>query len=61
MFQEVSYASKRIYPVIDGFSPNDASSHLHTCDNSIFTFGIREWFIGFSNTSHVYSLDRFIR
>ena len=57
--QKVSYASKIIDPIIDGFSPNDESSHIHICDHSIFTFVIRERCIGFSNTFHVDSLDRF--
>ena len=39
--QKFSYDSKIIHPVINGFSPNEKSSHLHICDNSIFTFGIR--------------------
>ena len=33
--------------------------HLHIYDNSIITFGIIGFCLGFSNTSHVYSLDRF--
>ena len=40
--QKVSYDSKRIDPVIDGFSPNDESINLHTFDTSIVKFGIRE-------------------
>ena len=48
-------------PVINGFSPNDVSSNLHICDHSIVKFGIREKYIGFSNTSHVDSLYRFRR
>ena len=51
--QKVSYASKIINPVIDGFNPNDESSHLRICDHSIVTFGTREKCIGFSSTSHV--------
>ena len=34
---------------------------MHICDHSIVTFGIREKFIGLSNTSHVDSIDRFRR
>ena len=48
-------------PVVNGFSPNDVSSHLHICDHSIVTFGIRGRCLGFSNTSRVDSLDRFRR
>ena len=59
MSQKVSNASKRIDPVNIGFSPNDVSSNLHICDHWIVTFGIIEKIIGFSNTSHVDSLDRF--
>ena len=59
--QKVSNDSKIIDPVINVFSPNDVPIHLHICDQSIVTFGIREIYIGFSNTSHVDSLDRFRR
>ena len=38
---KASNASKGIDPVINGFSPNYESSHLHICDQSIVTFGIR--------------------
>ena len=61
MYQKFSYASKRIDLVINVFSPNDISSHLHICEHSIITFGIIEKISGLSNTSHVYSLDRFRR
>ena len=60
MSQKVSNASKIIDPVINGFSPNDVSSHLHICDHSIVIFGRGEIYIGFSNTPHVDSLYRFI-
>ena len=59
--QKVSYASKIIDTVINIFSPNEVTSHLHICDKSITTFGIRGLFLGFSNTSHVDSLDKFIK
>ena len=59
--EKVSNASKIIDTVINGFIPNDESSNLHICDHSIVTFGIREKKLGFSNTSHVDSLDRFRR
>ena len=59
--QKVSNASKIIDQVINGFSPNYESSHFHICDNSIVTFLIGETIIGFSNTSHIDSLDRFRR
>ena len=61
MYQKVSYTYKIVDLVINGFSTNDVSSHSHICDHSIVTFGIREKCIGFSNTSHVDILDRFIR
>ena len=61
MSQKVSNASKIIDPVINGFIPNDESSYLHICDHSIFTFGIRQIYIGFSNTYNFDSLDRFRR
>ena len=57
--QEVSHASKIIDLVINGFSPKDVSINLHICDHSIVKFGIRGKCLGFSNTSHVDSLDRF--
>ena len=60
MSQKVSYASKRIYPVIYEFSPNDELSNFHICDSSIVTFRIRKN-IGLYNTYHVDSLNRFIR
>ena len=61
MYQKVSYAFKIIDPVINVFIPNDVSIYLNICDQSIVTFVIRKKFIGFSNTSHVDSLDRFIK
>ena len=45
---------------INGFNPNEESSHFHICDHLIVAFGIRKK-LGFSNTSHVDSLDRFRR
>ena len=57
--QNFIYASKIFNPVINGFSPNYESSHLHSCDHSIVTFGIKK--LGLSNTSHVDILDRFRR
>ena len=56
----MSYYSKIIDPVIYGFIPNDKSSHLHIYNHVSVKFGIREICIGFSNTSHVDILDRFI-
>ena len=61
MSQKVSNASKINDPFINGFIPNYKSSYLHICDHSIVTSGIREKYIGFSNTSCVDSLDRFRR
>ena len=52
---------KIIDPVLNVFSPNYVSSYFHIYDHSIVTFGIREECIGFSKTSRVDSLDRFIR
>ena len=57
--KKVSYASKIIYPVINGFNPHEVTIHLHICDNSVVTIGIRGLCLGFSNTSHVYSLYMF--
>ena len=59
--QKGSYSFKIIDPVINGFIPNDVSIHLHICDQSIVTFGIRGRCLGFSITYHVDSLDRFRR
>ena len=61
MSQKVSYAYKIIDPVIHGFIPNEAKGHLQTCDHSIINFGLRGLCLGFSNTSHVDSLDRSIK
>ena len=58
---KVSYTSKIIHPVINGFIPNYVSSNFHICDHSIVKFGIREKCLGLSNTSHVDSLDRFLK
>ena len=57
--QKVSYDSKIIDPIINGFSPNEVRNNFHIYDQSIVTFGIRGLCSGFSNTSHVDSLDRF--
>ena len=57
--QKFSYASKIIDPVINGFSPNEVRSHLHICNYSIVTFGIRVLCLESSNTSRVNSLDGF--
>ena len=48
-----------IDPVVNGFSPNEVRSHLQICDHLIIAFGKRGFCLGFSNTSHVDSLDRF--
>ena len=59
MSQKVSYDSNTIDPEITRFSPNEVRSHFHICDQSIInTLGIRVLCLGFSNTSHVDSLDR---
>ena len=57
--QKVSYASKIIDPVINGFSPNDVSSHFHICYHSIVKISIRDICLDSSNTSNVDSLGRF--
>ena len=61
MPQKISYSYKITDPVIDEFSPNGESSYLYIYYHSSVTFVIRETFKGFSNTSHVHSLDRFRR
>ena len=58
--QKVRYASKIIDAVINGFSPNDVSIHLRIFYHSIVTFFIREKCLGFTNTSLIDILDRFI-
>ena len=57
--QKVSYSTKIIDPVINGFSPNELIINLHVCYHSIVKFGVRGSCLGFSNTSHVDNLDRF--
>ena len=59
LYEKASNATKIIDTVINGFITNDESSHLHICDYSNVIFGIREKCMGFSNNSHVDSLDRF--
>ena len=56
---KISNNSKTIDSVINGFIPNDGSSHLYIFDNAIFKFLIRQKCIEFSNTSHVDIFDRF--
>ena len=46
-----------IDPVITGFGTNEVRSHLQICDKSIINFG-NKFFLGFSNTYHIDSLDR---
>ena len=57
--QKVSYDSMKFDPVINEFNTNEVKSHMHICDNSIFTFGIRVTRLGFSKTSYVDSLYMF--
>ena len=57
--QKVTYASKIIDPVINGFSTNEVKSHLRIYDHSIITFDIRVFCLGVLNTSRVESLYRF--
>ena len=61
MFQKFSYASIKIDPVVNGFSSNEVKIHFHICYYSIIPFGIRGFCSGHYNTSHVNSLDRFIK
>ena len=58
---KVNYYSKIVDTVIDRFSTYDESRHLNIYDHSINTFGIGEKCMGFSNTYHVDSSERFIR
>ena len=44
---KVRYPSKIFDPVINEFSPNEVRIHLHICDKSIFTIGIRGFCLGF--------------
>ena len=48
-----------IGPDIIVFSPNEVRSHFQICDHSIMTFRKTGLCLGFSNTFHVYSLERF--
>ena len=59
LYQKVSYGSKTIDPVINGFITHEGISHLHICTNSIVTSGIRVLCLGLLNTYNVGSLDRF--
>ena len=57
--RKVSYASKKVYPVINVFNPREVRSNSYICYHSILIFGIRVLCLGFSKTSHIDSLDRF--
>ena len=46
-------------PVINEFIPNEVRCHFHIFDMSIITFWKWGFCLGFSNTPHVESLDRF--
>ena len=59
--QKVHYDSMMINQVIKRFSPNEVKSHFHICDHSIITFCRRLLCLGFSNTSWVDILYRFIK
>ena len=50
LYHTVSYTPTNIYPVINEFSPNEVKRHLHICDQSIVTFGIRGFCFSVSNT-----------
>ena len=56
---KVSHASKIIDPAINRLSPNEVKIHLQICYHSMMIFGMRGLCLGFSNTSHFDSLDRF--
>ena len=45
--------------VISRFIPNEKIDHLYICNHSIITFGGGGFFMGFLDTNHVDSLDRF--
>ena len=45
--------------VINVLSPNELRRHFHICDHSIITYRKIGFCLGFSNTFHVDSLDRF--
>ena len=57
--QKISYAYKRIVPVIDVFSPNEVTRDLKICDHSIVILDIRGFCLDYSITYCVDSLDRF--
>ena len=48
-----------IGPVINVFGHYEVRINLIICDHSIILFGIIGFYVGFSNTSHVDSLDIF--
>ena len=48
-----------IDPVISGYIPSIVSILLHICDHLVISFGEKSFCLGFSNTYHVDSLDRF--
>ena len=50
-----------IDPVISGFITNEVRSYLNICDNLIINIEKRGFCLGFSNTSHVDILDRFMK
>ena len=56
--QKFSYDFMMIYPVVNGFSTNEVMSYLHIFYHSMITFVKRGFCLGFSDTSHVESLDR---
>ena len=56
---KVSYTSMKIDIFICVFTTNEVRNHLHICDHSIIPLYKRGFCLGFSNTSHVESLDRF--
>ena len=59
MSNKYSYASMMIGPVINVFGHYEVRINLIICDHSIILFGIIGFYVGFSNTSHVDSLDIF--
>ena len=59
LYLKVSCDFIKIDPVVNGLIHHKVKSHLRICDHPIVTFGIRVFHLGFSNTYHVDSLDRF--
>ena len=50
LHHKVSYNYRNMNQFINEFSPNEVKRHLHICDQSIVTFGIRGFCFSVSNT-----------